>query len=76
MESTYRVECCKQIIAARTRKARKFFVFLRECRHELLDADLQNMLTKSYSLGAGGHEPVEAGLFGSGHVVAGVLPCR
>ncbi len=29
----------EQIIAARTRKARKFFVFLRECRHELLDAD-------------------------------------
>ena len=56
------LSAAEQIIAARTRKARKFFVFLRECRHELLDADLQNMLTKSYSLGAGGHEPVEAGL--------------
>jgi Transposase DDE domain/Transposase domain (DUF772) len=49
-------------IAARTRKARKFFVFLRECRHELLDADFQHTLIQSYSSGAGGHEPVEAGL--------------
>ena len=32
---------------ARTRKARKFFVFLRERRHELLDADLQNTLAQS-----------------------------
>ena len=31
----------EQKIAARTRKTRKFFVFLREHRHELLDADLQ-----------------------------------
>ena len=52
----------EQTIAARTRKARKFFVFLRECRHELLDADFQNTLTKSYSPESGGHEPVEAGL--------------
>ena len=37
----------EQKIAARTRKARKFFVFLRERRHELLDADLQNALAKS-----------------------------
>src|SRR5438093_7624110 len=49
-------------IAARTRKARKFFVFLRECRHELLDADFQTTLTQSYSPGSGGHEPVEAGM--------------
>ena len=52
----------EQTIAARTRKARKFFVFLRECRHEILDADFQNTLTKSYSPESGGHEPVEAGL--------------
>ena len=52
----------EQTIAARTRKARKFFVFLRECRHELLDADLQTTLTNSYRPGSGGHEPVEAGL--------------
>jgi hypothetical protein len=52
----------EQTIAARTRNARKFFVFLREYRHELLDADFQNTLTKSSSPGAGGHEPAEAGL--------------
>ena len=52
----------EQTIAARTRKARKFLVFLRECRHELLDADFQHTLTQSYSPGSGGHEPVEAGL--------------
>jgi hypothetical protein len=52
----------EQTIAARTRKARKFFVFLREHRHELLDPDFQNTLTKSYSPESGGHEPVEAGL--------------
>jgi hypothetical protein len=52
----------EQTIAARTRKARKFFVLLRECRHELLDADFQQTLTTRYSPGSGGHEPVEAGL--------------
>src|SRR5215475_5858881 len=52
----------EQTIAARTRKARKFFVFLRECRHELLDADFQHTLTNSYSPEPGGHDPVEAGL--------------
>src|SRR6266446_6047334 len=52
----------EQKIAARTRKTRKFFVFLRERRHELLDADFQHTLTTSYSPGSGGHEPVEAGL--------------
>jgi hypothetical protein len=52
----------EQTIAARTRKARKFFVFLREHRHELLDADFQNTLTNSYRPDPGGHEPVEAGL--------------
>src|SRR6516162_5072284 len=56
------LSAAEQTIAARTRKARKFFVFLRECRHELLDADFQHTLTESYSSGSGGHEPVEAGL--------------
>ena len=31
----------------RTRKTRKFFVFLREHRHELLDAALQKTLAQS-----------------------------
>jgi hypothetical protein len=52
----------EQKIATRTRKARKFFVFLREHRHELLDADLQRTLAHSSSAAPGGHEPVEAGL--------------
>ena len=51
----------EQKIAARTRKTRKFFVFLREHRHEL-DADLQQTLANSYSPEPGVHEPVEAGL--------------
>ena len=37
-------------------------MFLREHRHELLDADFQHTLTTSYSPESGGHEPVEAGL--------------
>ena len=49
-------------IAARTRKARKFFVFLREHRHELLDALFQDTLTETYSAEPGGNAPVEAGL--------------
>jgi hypothetical protein len=48
--------------AARTRKTRKFFVFLREHRHELLDADFQHILAQSYSPEPGGQEPVDAGL--------------
>src|SRR5262245_17595623 len=52
----------EQTIAARTRKTRKFFVFLREHRHELLDANLQQTLTQSYSPELGAHAPVEAGL--------------
>ena len=34
-------------MAARTRKARKFFVFLREHRHELLDATFQDTLAEA-----------------------------
>src|SRR5438270_617327 len=52
----------EQKIAARTRKARKFFVFLRERRHELLDATFQATLAAAYSAEPGGKEPVEAGL--------------
>jgi len=52
----------EQKIAARTRKARKFFVFLRERRHELLDTTFQATLAASYSAEPGDKEPVEAGL--------------
>src|SRR5712692_2722233 len=52
----------EQKIAARTRKTRKFFMFLRERRHELLDADFQHMLAQSYRQEPGGREPVEVGL--------------
>ena len=49
-------------IAARTRKARKFFVFVREHRHELLDATFQDTLAETYSAEPGGKEPMEAGM--------------
>ena len=52
----------EQKIAARTQKARKFFVFLRTIRHELLDADFQHTLAQSYSPDPGGKAPVEAGM--------------
>jgi len=52
----------EQKMAARTRKARKFFVFLRERRHELLDVTFQDMLAATYSAEPGGKEPVEAGV--------------
>jgi Transposase domain (DUF772) len=48
--------------AARTHKARKCFVFLRPIRHELLDADFQQTLAKSYSPAPGGKAPVDAGV--------------
>src|SRR6516165_12747137 len=56
------LSAAEQTIATRTRKTRKFFVFLRAHRHELLDADFQHTLANSSSPGPGGHEPVEAGL--------------
>src|SRR5262249_60859862 len=56
----------EQKIVARTRKTRKFFVFLRERRHEILDADCQHALAQSYSPEPGGKAPVEAGLLGLG----------
>ena len=52
----------EQKIAARTQKARKFFVFLRTIRHELLDADFQHTLAQSYSPDPGGKAPVEVGI--------------
>jgi Transposase domain (DUF772) len=52
----------EQKIAVRTQKGRKFFVFLRTIRHELLDADFQQTLAKSYSPEPGGKAPVEAGI--------------
>ena len=52
----------EQKIAARTRKTGKFFVFLRERRHELLDVDFQHTLAKSYSPEPRGKAPVEVGL--------------
>src|SRR6267143_4559090 len=52
----------EQKLAARTRKTRNFFVFLREHRHEILDADFQHLLAQSYRQEPGGQEPVDAGL--------------
>jgi hypothetical protein len=49
-------------IAARTRKARKFFVFVREHRHALLDTTFQDTLAETYSAEPGGKEPVAAGM--------------
>jgi hypothetical protein len=48
--------------AARTQKARKFFVFRRTIRHERLDADFQPTLAQSYSPEPGGKAPVDAGV--------------
>jgi len=52
----------EQKIAQRTQKARKFFVFLRERRHELLDATFQETLAQTSSPEPGGTAPVEAGV--------------
>src|SRR4026207_1148935 len=48
--------------AARTQKARNFFVFLRTRRHALLDADFQQTLAQSYRPEPGGKAPVDAGV--------------
>jgi hypothetical protein len=53
----------EQKIVARTRKTRKFCVFLRERRHEILAADLPHALAQSYSPEPGGKAPVEVGLW-------------
>jgi len=37
----------EQTMAVRTQQARKVFVCLRTIRHELLDADFQQLLAKS-----------------------------
>ena len=52
----------EQKIVARTRKTRKFFAFLREHRHELLDGNFQHILARSYRPEPSGQEPVAAGL--------------
>src|SRR6266478_6561251 len=52
----------EQKIAKRTQKARKFFVFLRERRHDLLDTAFQETLAKTSSPDPGGKTPVEAGM--------------
>jgi hypothetical protein len=52
----------EQTIAVRTRKASKFFVLLREHRHELLDATFQDPLAETYSAEPGGKAPVAAGI--------------
>ena len=51
----------EQQMVARTRKTRKFFVFLRERRHDILDTDLQNTLAQSYSPAPGGKRPWSRG---------------
>ena len=56
----------EQKIAARTRKARKFFVFVREHRHEVLDTTFQDTLAETYSAEPGGKEPVAAGMLALG----------
>ena len=52
----------EQKIAIRARKTRKFFVFLREQRHALLDAAFQETLAQTYSQDLDGKAPVEAGV--------------
>src|SRR6266446_8263399 len=52
----------EQKIAKRTQKARKFFVFLRERRHDLLETAFQETLAQTSSPDPGGKAPVEAGL--------------
>jgi hypothetical protein len=49
-------------MATRPRKARTCFVFLREHRHEGLDAPFQATLTEPSRAALGGKAPVEAGL--------------
>jgi hypothetical protein len=52
----------EQKIVARTHKARKFFVFLRPLRPELLDADFPQTLAQSSRPAPGGKAPGEAGV--------------
>jgi hypothetical protein len=51
-----------QQMVARTRKRRQGFVWLRERRHELLDADLQHTLAQRSSPDPGGQAPVDTGI--------------
>ena len=52
----------EQRIEARTGKTRKFFSFLRQVRHQLLDVELQGALAKTCSAEGSGKAPVEPGL--------------
>jgi hypothetical protein len=52
----------EQKIAVRTRKTRKFFVFLRKRRHERLDVALQDTRAATYNAEAEGKAPVDAGM--------------
>lgn len=52
----------EQKMAARTRQARKVFVFVREHRHALLDATCQDTLAETSRAEPGGKEPGEAGM--------------
>jgi hypothetical protein len=52
----------EQKMAARTRQARKCFVFLREHRPEWRDAAFQDTLAEPARAEPGGTEPVAAGM--------------
>ena len=66
----------EQKMATRTRKARKFFVFVREHRHELLDATFQDTLAATYRAAPGGKEPVEAGMLALATLLQAYWPYR
>ena len=57
----------EQKIATRTRKARKFFVFLRERRHELLAATFQDTLAATYRAEPGAKSPWKPARWPSPH---------
>ena len=65
----------EQKIAARTRKARQFFVFLRARRHELLDTTFQATLAATSSAEPGSKKPVEAGMLALALFVLECLWC-
>jgi len=52
----------EQWIASRTSKRRRFFSFLRQVRHQLLNAEFQATLQKTRSVEGSGKMPVEPGL--------------
>ena len=62
MEPTDRVDPRRAKDRSAYTQGPKFFVFLRERRHELLDTALQDTLAQAYSPEPGGKAPVEAGV--------------